>query len=80
MRYFIKTLLSSLSFLYLITSFTPTIADDYTESEFQNLRYQEASFYGQRADQRGVEIGIVKFEKNEQRRILGKKVLLTKLN
>lgn len=48
--------------------------DDIVDSESQSLKYKEASFYGQRAEQRGIEVGIIRFEKKEQQRILGKKV------
>lgn len=48
--------------------------DDIVDSESQSLKYKEASFYGQRAEQRGIEVGIIRFEKKEQERILGKKV------
>ena len=72
---FQMTKLVLMAFMLLCFSQPATLlAGEYVNSISQNLRYKEASFYAQHAEERGIEVGIINFEKDEQRRILGKKV------
>tara|TARA_R110002096_G_scaffold180162_2_gene357459 strand:+ start:2133 stop:2708 length:576 start_codon:yes stop_codon:yes gene_type:complete len=66
-------LLGSIS-LSLLSSSTFADEDSFLSSESQQLRFREAYSYQYNQEQRGIEVGVAVFGKNEQRRLLGDKV------
>lgn len=66
-----KKLASALVIVGMLGGST-ALADEFTESVDQTLRFREAGFYGQTADQRGIAIGIESVDLTEQARLLGR--------